>query len=74
MYIMITGAFFYLVWGAILWLGQSDAEIDEWDRQAVERSLKWMRPGDAIPSRRARIAGQLLVSMVMWPTMKWSKR
>ena len=71
---LITLIFFYLAWGAILWLGQDDVMIDEWDRLAVERFVKTMRPGDTRPGRNARIAGQLLLSMTLWPTMKWSKR
>lgn len=70
----VTGSFFYLAWGAILWLGQSDDAIDDWDRQAVDNFVNRMRPGDALPGRQARIVGQLLVSMVMWPTMKWRSR
>lgn len=71
---IITIGFFYLAWGAVLWLGQSDAFIDEWDRLSVERFAKTMRPGDVLPGRKARILGQLLLSMTLWPTMKWSKR
>jgi hypothetical protein len=72
--VLVTLAFFYLAWGAILWLGQSDTMIDEWDRLAVERFAKTMKPGDILPSRNFRIAGQLLLSMTMWPAMKWSNR
>jgi hypothetical protein len=72
--VLVTLAFFYLAWGAILWLGQSDAAIDDCDRIAVERFVKVMRPGDTLPGRKARVAAQLLISMVMWPTMKWKNR
>lgn len=69
MHILITGAFFYLAWGAITWLGQDDAEIEHWDQIAVSRQLPKLLPGVTIPGRPARIRMQLFMMMVAWPFM-----
>lgn len=60
---------FYLAFGAILWLGMTDEEIDAWDKRAVDSFVRRMRPGDTLPGRPARLRLAFFLSMVAWPLL-----